>query len=164
MSRHATQWTRVRARRYLRLSVTTTDAREQEVIRDLIVGILDLLPHTPIAKVGLNYEARFTLSSPTAWHAKGHELAPKEPWKDLMGKPGLINVTMRDNSRSDGHFDVSVGPAREPKNALAVTTNDHFDLATASATAAAEIITSRWEESLARSRKIAVALAVEQEG
>lgn len=144
-----------------RLTVSTGDTREEDTLCDLVVGILDILSHTPTSQVGLNYEGHFLLSSESAWHGKGHLLAPKEPWADLLTKPGLMNVTMRDNSRSDGHLDVSVGPSRIVTTGLAVTTNNHFELASGAAQDAIALITREWRQSLQNSRRIASSLATE---
>lgn len=144
-----------------RLTVSTGDAREEDTLSDLVVGILEILSHTPTTKVGLNYEGHFLLSSETAWHGKGHTLAPKEPWAGLLTKPGLINVTMRDNIRTNGYLDVSVGPSRIVSTSLAVTTNDHFEVSTGIAQDAVELIKTEWRQSLHNSRRIASNLASE---
>jgi hypothetical protein len=150
-----------------RLIVSTGDAREEDTLSDLVVGILDILSHTPTSKVGLNYEGHFLLSSETVWHGKGHTLAPKEPWAGLLAKPGLVNVTMRDNSRTNGYLDVSVGPSRVVSNSsilgnsLAVSTNDHFEVASGVTQDAIALIKSEWRQSLSNSRRIASSLATE---
>ncbi|MFC1643131.1 hypothetical protein ACFL5O_10695 [Myxococcota bacterium] len=148
-----------------RMLITTADAREQETIRDLACGILELLSHTPTSKVGLNYEASFVLASDKSWHDKGHQLAPKEHWNGVLRKPGLVNITMRDNCRDNGYLDVKVGPAQPPpKNLISIAVNDHYELDPSGAIAARTLVMSNWFESLARSRRIAEALAGEGVG
>ncbi|MCW5790246.1 MAG: hypothetical protein KIT72_07490 [Polyangiaceae bacterium] len=142
-----------------RLTVSTGDAREEDTLSDLIVGILDL-SHPPTTKLGLNYNGRFLLSSESVWHGKGHQLAPKEPWSGLLTKPGLLNVTMRDDCRPNGHLNVSVGPS-PVKNSIVVTTNDHFEIPSGAARDAIALIKSEWRKSLSNARRIASILATE---
>lgn len=145
-----------------RLVVSTGDAREEDTLRDLVVGILEILSHTPTSKVGLNYESHFLLSSLEVWHAKGDSLAPKPSWKKLLEKPGLRSLTMRDDCREGGFLDVTVGPSPQVgPPGLAITTNDHFEVKSGLAHDAKNLILEEWPRSLARSREIAQTLATE---
>src|SRR5690606_12111825 len=105
-------------------------------------------------------EAQFRMSSTEAWHAKGHLLAPKDPWKGILQAPGLLSMTMREE-RADGYFDVKLGPAELVKDGLLVSVNDHYELDPASADNARRLVNSKWLETLTRSRHVAVALARE---
>jgi len=140
-----------------RLTLTTSDVRFEEPLRDLACGILQLLRHTPTTKVGLNYEAHFKLASTEAWHEKGHQLAPKEPWLQLAKKPGLASLTMRDGDRADGYRDMTVGPLTA--QVLRVYINDHYVLDPADASGAQLCIEGNWQASLAEARRIARGLA-----
>jgi hypothetical protein len=140
-----------------RLAVTTSDTRYEEAMRDLAVGILGLLRHTPTTMVGLNYEAHFKMATVDSWHEKGHQLAPKEPWTGLTKKPGLMSLTMRDSEREEGHRDITVGPLSP--QVLRVFVNDHYKLGQPEASEAQACIEKNWRSSIADSRRIARELA-----
>lgn len=140
-----------------RLTLTTSDTRFEDPMRDLAVGILGVLRHTPTTKVGLNYEAHFKMLTTDSWHEKGHQLAPKEPWSALTKKPGLMRLTMRDNERPDGYRDITVGPLSPQM--LRVFINDHYELGQPEASEAQACIENNWRASIADSRRIARELA-----
>ena len=140
-----------------RLTLTTSDTRFEEAMRDLAVGILGLLRHTPATMVGLNYEADFKLPSVDSWHDKGHQLGPKEPWAGFTNKPGLMSLTMRDNERKEGYRHITVGPLSP--QVLRVFINDHYELGQPEASEAQACIEKNWRSSIAESRRIATELA-----
>lgn len=140
-----------------RLTLTASDTRFEEALRDLAVGILGLLRHTPTTMVGLNYEAHFKLPSVDSWHDKGHQLAPKKPWAEFTNKPGLMSLTMRDNERKEGYRNITVGPLSP--QLLRVFVNDHYELGQPEASEAQACIEKNWRSSMADSRRIARELA-----
>jgi hypothetical protein len=73
-----------------RLIVTTEDSRRYEVLRDLVVGTLSILRHTPTDRLGINLDAHIPTGSEKAWHAIGDRLAPKGPWKGVLESPGML--------------------------------------------------------------------------
>ena len=70
--------------------------------KDLVVGILQLVPHTPITAVGLNFLAHFKLPSKEQYFQVGDVLAPKEIWENLFPDemPGLGRI---DDTSPTGH-------------------------------------------------------------
>jgi hypothetical protein len=113
-----------------RLILGTEDAQELESVRDAAVGILALLPHTPISMMGLNRYFHISFPSLEAWHRVGDLLAPKEVWEGVLTLPGMRDVTV-EGVRDDefaGAVVVSVQPSNIVKPGVFVNRNDHYVL------------------------------------
>ena len=139
---------------------------------DLVLGIFsNLLPHTPIAQVGINYSVHFALEAAEQRHRLGRALAPIEPWgvwgQTLDGevpdnRGGLRSLVMeepRPNGRDIGHRRVHVEPSVrqnlvDPKVGVHMLVNDHFELKEPDATLAMDWLAERFDASLSESKSI----------
>jgi hypothetical protein len=110
-------------------SITSHGADGLEPIRDLVIGTFERLEHTPIAKMGINRHMHFQAPSSTEWHAIGDRLAPKEPWRGIVDKPGLLSIQMqcRRPDGTGGMLNVTVKPSAVLPQGVSVMTNDHYD-------------------------------------
>lgn len=112
------------------LQLSTSDVTEYERLRDLAVGILRTLQHTPVAALGINRGVHFATGSVAAWHEVGDALSPKAVWDGVLHLPGTRNVTIL-GARQDGqggYIQVSVEPSLLLTNGIFVTYNDHYAL------------------------------------
>lgn len=112
------------------LQLSTSDVAEFERVRDLAIGILRSLPHTPISGLGINRDFHFRVESQARWHAIGDALAPKDIWKSVLHQSGMQDVTLigqRDDNQR-GRIQVSVQPSARSPQAVFVGVNNHFDL------------------------------------
>lgn len=138
----------------------TTDESKFGPLRDLVVGMFQLLEQTPVNMIGMNREISFELASVEQWHAVGHALAPKELWLKYVKEPGMKSLLMesrRDDERH-GQFNISVKPTPLKPCAVTVEFNDHIvfkgdekgdEIHTAGE--ACKAIEEDWEKSLGRS-------------
>ena len=113
-----------------RLSLGTEDSQELESVRDAMVSILALLPHTPISMMGLNRYFHISFPSLDAWHRVGDLLAPKEPWEGVLNLPGMRDVSI-EGVRDDefaGAVYVSVQPSTVVAPGVFFNLNDHYVL------------------------------------
>jgi hypothetical protein len=62
---------------------TDDEAREVE-LRDFGVGLLSLLPETPIDAMGINFNAHFRIETEVQWHLIGDRFLPKQPWEAVL--------------------------------------------------------------------------------
>jgi len=83
-----------------RFTATTSDPSHRVSLRDLVIGIFGLLEQTPTTKLGLNRTMYVDMQDETSFHALGHLLAPKEPWRGIANDPGMKALIMQ-ASRSD---------------------------------------------------------------
>ncbi|MHB8391134.1 MAG: hypothetical protein ACYDBH_16385 [Acidobacteriaceae bacterium] len=142
-------------------SLTSKDALSP-AFRDLAVSIFQLLPHTPVTAVGLNFMGHFKLASDEEYHNVGDALAPKGIWNTLFPneiaglttlsigiEPGVRGEPLktRDNKR------ISIQPSALIKSGVYIAYNSHHDVSvssndtTRSAQRVATIIEQEWEAS-----------------
>lgn len=129
--------------------------------KDLVVGILTLLPQTPISAIGLNFMGHFKLATRDEYHKIGDVFAPKAIWLELFpkGLAGVADLTMliQDASRDDDTTKskdmrrISLQPSAIVKQGIYLSYNDHRDLgpdaqsALMPAERAASIVDNDWE-------------------
>lgn len=144
------------------LQIMTFDAEEFYRLRDLAIGILNTLRHTPISVMGINREVHLSVSDKEQWHAVGDALVPKDIWKKEMTVPGMRNVTVWD-ARPDehsGHVQVQVEPSARIPQAIYIACNDHYNLAPASRTPSRDVAWDLSEEILSSSKKIPISVSI----
>ncbi len=131
--------------------------------KDLAVGILSLVPHTPITAIGLNFLADFRLGNEADYYKIGDELAPKTIWDSLYPKShvaGLANLTIRiqdaergQTPRSGNEKRISVQPSNKVKYGVFFILNDHREIIESKETGmttaeqASTLIDSEWQNS-----------------
>jgi hypothetical protein len=145
-----------------RFQVATTQEPYYEPLRDLVVGIFDLLRHTPLKVVGINRDFHYELQSESAWHGVGHQLAPKEHWLAVLSGPRMKSLTMQGKRPDDfkGYILVKVEPSVRVDFGVYVSINDHYELPSASespasAEEAIKILSEQWMDSMQRGLQIA---------
>jgi hypothetical protein len=97
-------------------------------VRDLCIGIMRLLPHTPVQRAGINHWSHFPLASEDAWHDLGHQLTPKDVWEEGLVNPGMLSLSIqgeRPDGRS-GSVNVTVQPSGLIRPGIFVNVNDDF--------------------------------------
>ena len=131
-------------------------------LRDLAAGVFELLPHTPLTALGLNFDTLFRFFDAAAYHRVGDVLAPKEIWakiypqeKHAIGLQNLV-VKVQAGSRDDGAStrdckNISIQPGVTDYQSIRFTYNDHRDIAERAvhgrlqAEVAADVLRSDWE-------------------
>jgi hypothetical protein len=115
-----------------RLQVSTTSAPSHDLLRDLVVGVFQVLPETPLTALGINHNLHFRVETQEAWHAFGHKLAPKEIWNDILDKPGTRSLIIQGVRPDDyqGSVIVQVEPSVRIQDGVGIYIgiNDHFQL------------------------------------
>jgi len=140
-----------------------------EILKDALMGMLDLLSHLPVHAVGMNNEAVFRAKSQKQWHQVGDTLAPKDPvWNKICKEPGMLSLTIHSTVEWTHplveNLTVHPHPIGGPHHpAIAVTTNLHFTIPKASTVEAAPSVTSlvaffinaMWHRATRRARVVA---------
>jgi hypothetical protein len=133
------------------------------LFRDLFVGMLQLLPQTPVTALGLNFTGHYKLDNVDDYHAIGDVLAPKSIWSELFPgseqAAGLANLTIRVDpmsrdstvQKSKSHKHVTLQPSTIVKHGVFLSYNDHHDISKSDqsesmpAERAAAIVDSEWD-------------------
>jgi hypothetical protein len=83
-----------------RFTLVARDAEHLEPARDLVLGLMRILPHTPVSVLGLNKLTHTKMPSEDIWHKLGHLLAPKDHWDGIVARPGM-RILQIQGSRPD---------------------------------------------------------------
>lgn len=116
----------------------------QEPFIQIVDNIGDIfgkaLPHTPLNRMGINYEVIFNLENYEQRHKLGRKLAPIEPWGDFgkrleTGKAetngGLFHLSMQEKRPNEELYQgwrlVEIEPINSPGDScVSIKINDHF--------------------------------------
>ncbi len=114
-----------------RFSASTGRISHSPVLRDLVVGTLNILGRTNIRAIGINTAFHRSMPSTGEWNRLGNLLAPKDLWNKVMKEPGMLSLTIRgrSDSDSDGLLNVKVEPSMQIHHGLFIDINRHFNIA-----------------------------------
>lgn len=144
-------------------SLTSKDALSP-AFKDLAVSIFQLVPHTPVTAIGLNFLAHFKMANEADYHKVGDQLAPKDIWTNLYPEDvaGLADLTIRiqhggrggKQLQSKDEKRIAIQPSTRIKYGVYFSYNDHHDVSVVedggprSAEKVATIIDSEWEAAM----------------
>jgi hypothetical protein len=144
-----------------RFNVSTEQEAYFQILADFVIGTFRILEHTPAGIMGINSSIHYRLSSEEKWHSIGDTLAPKEPWKDILKKPGMLRVEMQEERKEEpkGFLRVRVEPSKKCHPGIFVNCNDHYEVPNPSdlinCTDIIQIFQNNWLKSTERSKNIA---------
>jgi hypothetical protein len=149
-----------------KLIVHTSDPTKLAPLRDLVVGLFQVLEHTPVEAFGLNRDRHFRMATEEEWHALGHFLAPKQPWAGVIQNPGLrtLRIEGRHDPNGTDVVRVKVEPSSQvTPNGLYLNIHRHYpvksdDDAGPTAARLCNLLEASWQRFLAESEAISVGL------
>jgi hypothetical protein len=156
------EWLKVQAT-HDRLLFAASDASKQGPLKDVVVGAMGLLEHTPVTALGLNSDSHYHMQSEAEWHQLGHHYVPKETWVKLLARPGTLSLSIfgaRDDSKAS-RVTVKLEPSTQVRFGVFFNINNHFDVdpgrmgAGGSVRWLLETIDTEWEGFLAYRKKVA---------
>ncbi len=138
---------------------TTSETVNSGQIRDLLVGILRLLPHIPIDVGSIHHRADVAISTEEEWHAIGHALAPKDLWQGVLDQPGMFDFAMQGVRPDDrrGAIKVRIQPSKLVQPGIMLNVNDEFAISESSEServGIAELLDAIWPEAETRALEI----------
>jgi len=145
-----------------RLSVISAVVPSHSAIRDLVIGLIDLVPHTPMTAIGINAQYHFRLASREDLDAIGFALAPPDNWTNHMSYTGMEHLRVqgqRNDRDRPGMLRVTVQPSTRTVPGVYIEVNDHYALQdqgdTSSTEQARDVLNREWDSSLGRSDEVA---------
>jgi hypothetical protein len=105
-----------------------------EPVRDLALGIFNILKETPIRALGMNHIFHFALNDERRYYDFGDKLAPLKNWNTFMKDPKMLQLEIFEKTRPDGlngHYRVRIQPSDQisPTNfGVAIYINNHFSV------------------------------------
>jgi hypothetical protein len=146
-----------------RLQLVTKDASKAEMLYDIALNILSILPETPLTAAGINNSIEFNLNNEAYWHKIGHTLAPKElVWNGLLKEAGMQTLVIK-GRRDDfpGEINVTVQPSPPQRYVygLRIAVNFHYTpdvdkKLESAANDVAEMVESYWKLALGEARLV----------
>jgi hypothetical protein len=122
-------------------------------LRDLALGVLTILRHTPVEQMGMNHTRHIGLSE-GRWDAFSHSIAPPTSWTALLdATPELASIQIRTERvgyEAPGFVAITVEPSVRIPSGVFVSVNDHVELPrdpSSGATVAAQVLRDHWETS-----------------
>ncbi len=130
------------------LQFWTEDSVEFERVRDVAVGTLRALPHTPVSALGINRSVHFPIRTLEKWHAIGDAVVPKEPWEGVLQAPGTRSVTLWGVRPDDytGRVQVQFEPSFRVAQAIFLSINDHYQLGRAARDSVPSTRDAAWQQ------------------
>jgi len=138
---------------------STSQIGHAEALRDLVVGTLELLTHTPTRVVGVNHDFLFSFKDRESFDAFGWVLVSPAPWPQLE-RPGMaaLQVQGMRTDKREGYVRVMLDPLLDGTNRVAVGVNDHYAIAdqdsSRSTAEIAGILSTRWFDSAREAEEI----------
>lgn len=130
--------------------------------KDLAIGVFQLVSHTPVMAVGLNFMGHFKLANEDDYHRIGDVLAPKKIWQSLYpdDMSGLADLSIRiqhgnrgEKLESNDEKRIAIKPSDKFKFGVFQSYNDHRNISLDNeddlrpAERVVRIIDSDWESS-----------------
>jgi hypothetical protein len=149
-----------------RLLLHSADPTKQAPLRDLAIGIIQVLEHTPVDAFGLNRDRHIRMESEESWHAFGDYLAPKPPWDGIIQKPRLRSLLMESRLDPGGKdfVQVRVEPStRVEPHGLYMNVHQHYQVKTEedrgpTAARFCSLLASSWQDFLTFSEGVSESL------
>lgn len=154
-----------------RFVATSTMEPYSRLLDEILKLFSEQLPHSPIDKLGINYEVHFKLENARKRNELGRALAPTKPWGELGKRievsatdmpSGMVVLVMQESSitgREKGWRRVQIEPSvMVPGLAgVRIQVNDHFEITSPDflgATPIMGVLRANFDVSLQNSKKI----------
>jgi hypothetical protein len=123
-------------------SVTSNTAALDPRIKDLALGALSLVPHTPVSALGLNFYGHYKMETLEEYHKIGDVLVPKDIWTTVF--PGddrsygmatlQVQITpakRNEQPKTGDRTNITVQPSVKVRHGVYFQYNDHHVIQTA---------------------------------
>lgn len=111
-----------------RLQLVTEQEPFALPLRDLVMGVLTLLEHTPVRALGINFAGYYQFSDRHSYDRFGHELVPKARWGALTDpRTQKAMVTSVHSDGRSGATNVAVAASERFLLSARISSNDHTD-------------------------------------
>jgi hypothetical protein len=112
-----------------RFKISTDQMAYFELLRDLAVGIFQLLGHTPVRALGINFSAHFKIHNKKDKNSFLKKIYPMGFWDGILENPSFEKIILKDSSNSKSHLKrVVIEPSNKIDSGLSIECNNHTDL------------------------------------
>lgn len=129
-----------------RFQAKTDDIAQFMPLRDLIMGMFQILEHTPISQIGINRKLVYQMKDEAEWHKVGDTLAPKRIWeKCLPERPGLIALAIQSARNNEPKGKTNIKLSGAAGNKIVFDINQHIEITDNQASSLIEILNKNWQ-------------------
>jgi hypothetical protein len=158
------EWMQLEVDREQLTVMSTAKSETPEQIRDLALGIIQILDHTPIHHVGIRFYAHYSLADQAERDKLGWTLVPPGPFEAHLHSAGMRTLSMAgrrsaDDTGGDGLVITIEPSARIRPNGVFIDVVDQYELAAPDeanigAGPAIECLKANWNASIERAAAI----------
>lgn len=140
-----------------RFEIRTSQEPYFEPLKDLVIGIFQILKETPIKAIGINHLKYFALSDAEKHYEFGNKIAPLNNWNDTLNDPRLLQAEIYEQKRADkidGYYRVRIQPSDiklSTPYAILINMNDHLNV---KGEFFGKVLSDNWKHSFSRSEEI----------
>jgi hypothetical protein len=147
-----------------RLDILADEQRPApDTLRDLAVGVLRLLSHTPVRALGLNLHRHYQTGDEHEAANLLAALAPADPWQTVLAEPRAKSIEVASADADAGPNGAVVNTTVQPSEVFApgifVLVNHHVDIQRVSGGATARVASEALQAGWDHAREHAVAIA-----
>lgn len=148
----STPWLNIQVTRQQFIANTSMQAYF-EPLRDLVIGVFELLGHTPAVALGVNFEMHMPLREEKLAQLS-NQMAPDTFWKERNIEPNIEELKIRiDKPKghiSERYISLTIQASKLLDTGLFLSFNNHFQLASGasdfhSARETADILKKEWD-------------------
>lgn len=117
-----------------RFELRTSQEPYFEPVKDLAIGIFNILSETPVRQVGINHLKYFALPDKDRYYKFGDKITPLNNWSDSLQDPKVLMVEVYEKNRKDGnsgHVRVRIQPSDitlSTEFGVLININDHINI------------------------------------
>lgn len=112
-----------------RFHINTLNEAYFEPLRDLVVGIFEILAETPVTQMGINFEYHVPLPSKADLTNFLNNLSPSSFWKKVFDQPSFNTISIQQSRTTFpfGFVDLLVAPSGRVSNGIFFRINNHYE-------------------------------------
>jgi hypothetical protein len=111
-----------------RFKISTDQIAYFELLRDLAVGIFELLGHTPVRALGMNFSAHFKIHNKKDQRSFLKKIYPLNFWDGILENPTFDKIILKDPINKSNLKRVVIEPSNKIDHGLFIECNNHTDL------------------------------------
>jgi len=117
-----------------RFELRSSSVPHFEAVRDLAIGIFQILKETPMNSVGINHLNHYALPDQDIYFKFGDRLAPLSNWSDFMNNPRVMLLEINEEKspgKVSGGMRIKITPSDQKLRTsfgVLINTNDSYQL------------------------------------
>jgi hypothetical protein len=129
-----------------RFSVICSEPPSFQRMRDLVLGVLSLLEHTPVTAIGMNFDRKFSLRSEEALHKVFDRFCPASCWKGIIESPAFKSFEVSRGRTKERLLNLKIAFEHKVEFGLFVSSNYHREPEDLTPAGVVDILNREWKD------------------